>query len=226
MPKESNFKKKGLGNYRKNNDYNPKDNNRDNIISEKNDGETKQKNTKKYENSECLICLTPIYIKSAIWSCERCYIECHLSCMKTWILKQNGIEDPKKAKQLKSYSFGCPHCAYIYNMTGMPKYYCYCGKTKDPEFNSYLEPHTCDQVCGKKRGDDCPHPCPKKCHKGACPPCNQLTGARPCFCGKTSVNKPCSDKNRSCGQICEKMLNCKKHFCDLICHEGECKACE
>jgi transcriptional repressor NF-X1 len=51
----------------------------------------------------------------------------------------------------------CPQCR---NETkGMPnKYTCFCGNTKDPDYSDYLTPHSCGNVCGKKReGTQCPH---------------------------------------------------------------------
>ena len=38
----------------------------------------------------------------------------------------------------------------------------------------------------------------------------------------------CSDNMTGfeCGQICEKLLNCKIHFCKRKCHAGICDECE
>ena len=232
VPDNSKFRNQGLRGYRKaddkggskrgrgdqndqDRDYDAEEPRKNNNGAGKKDGhgskraqdDSRREVGKKPERAttDCLICLTKVYIKSAVWYCGRCYVECHLSCIKQWIQKQNNIKDANEAKKIKNFSFACPHCNFIYTVAGMPKYYCYCGKTRDPEFSTYSEPHTCENVCNKKRGENCPHLCPKICHKGPCPPCETLSGPKPCFCGIRTVNKPCSDPNRSCGEVCNKL---------------------
>ena len=46
-----------------------------------------------------------------------------------------------------------------------------------------------------------------------------------CFCGKvitSAQRKLCTDSQMTCKQICGKLLKCG-HFCDAICHSGDCK---
>jgi transcriptional repressor NF-X1 len=64
------------------------------------------------------------------------------------------------------------------------------------------------------------------CHPGSCPECPANRKIE-CFCGKKDFVIRCSDKidSKSCGEICGKKLNCGKHTCDSICHEGDCKPC-
>eukprot|EP01080_Neovahlkampfia_damariscottae_P008764 gene8764-712_t len=49
-----------------------------------------------------------------------------------------------------------------------------------------------------------------------------------CFCGKNNFIIRCSEKidSKSCGKICGKKLNCGKHFCQSVCHEGDCETCQ
>lgn len=53
----------------------------------------------------------------------------------------------------------------------MPEYYCFCGKIKNVISENYLLPHSCGEMCGKKRGTNCMHGCELLCHPGVCPPC-------------------------------------------------------
>jgi transcriptional repressor NF-X1 len=45
-------------------------------------------------------------------------------------------------------------------------------------------PHSCGDVCEKKRGINCKHPCTLKCHPGPCPPCEIMGEIIKCYCGK------------------------------------------
>ena len=231
-------RKGGLQPYRKkdsskqdnpSNTLNPKSSNQNHNNNPQNNSKRnikKSPDVQKDLGTECIICLTKVYMKSAVWYCKCCWIDCHLNCIKQWICKQNNIKDRNEAKNLKNFSFSCPHCNSMYSLTQMPKYLCYCGKTKDPEFDTYLDPHTCELICGKKRGEDCTHPCPKNCHKGACPPCNIQSDPKRCYCGQRMIVKPCSDTDLSCQNTCNKLLKCKKHYCQKLCHDGECQDCD
>jgi hypothetical protein len=64
-----------------------------------------------------------------------------------------------------------------------------------------------------------------------------ITIQNPCHCGKEVVALVCSranpttggkvnlPSNRSCGHKCGKPLSCRNHFCEELCHEGECIQC-
>mmetsp|Transcript_31318 Transcript_31318/g.30978 ORF Transcript_31318/g.30978 Transcript_31318/m.30978 type:complete len:726 (+) Transcript_31318:439-2616(+) len=90
-----------------------------------------------------------------------------------------------------------------------------------------IPPHSCGEICGRKRGEDCPHLCPQQCHPGACPPCTSMAPIQNCPCGKTMYQTLCKDKAniQTCENICDKILACRSHRCQEKCHAGECKKC-
>lgn len=119
----------------------------------------------------------------------------------------------------------CPACRIVL-YTKPNKYKCFCGKVVRPEINRQLPPHSCGQLCGRKRPDaNCPHTCDSICHPGRCAPC-QLTSLRSCFCGKLIMEIKCSSVTSSCDQVCGKPLSCDQHFCTKICHDGPCNICD
>ena len=108
----------------------------------------------------------------------------------------------------------CKPCAYIIH-EGEIK--CTCGKTiKKAPFlcGTKLE---CNYPCSIKR--PCRHPCPLNCHEGPCPPCQVLVEKK-CRCGKDKFkNIKCGDnKILICNNICDCILPCGVHFCQLRCH--------
>lgn len=108
----------------------------------------------------CLICSDPIRCKDYIWTCNCCCISMHLSCIKLWINNRNQEipkEDDKQGKMI--YNWSCPQCNYKY-VEAMPRYYCYCGKYSNPDFERDLPAHSCGKICNRKRGIYCQHPCP------------------------------------------------------------------
>ena len=47
-----------------------------------------------------------------------------------------------------------------------------------------------------------------------------------CYCSKSKpISRRCSNKYWSCNQTCNRLLTCKQHTCQLICHEGDCSLC-
>lgn len=135
----------------------------------------------------------------------------HLKCIKTWI---NNINQQLDKKSQFIFSWKCPQCQFEYNQP-MPKYYCFCGKHLNPEYERDLQPHSCGARCNKKRGAFCPHPCPDFCHAGKCKPCDFEGSLVTCQCGKSQRNVKCSEERQSfqCGKKCEKILNCHNHKC-------------
>ena len=108
----------------------------------------------------------------------------------------------------------CKPCAYIIH-EGEIK--CTCGKTvkKAPYLcGTILE---CNNPCSIRR--PCGHPCPLNCHIGPCPPCEFLVEKK-CRCGKKSYKDiKCGDtKVLTCNNICECILPCGVHFCQIKCH--------
>ncbi len=95
---------------------------------------------------------------------------------------------------------------------------CNCGHSKiQAPFVCGTKPQ-CSMHCTRER--DCPHPCKLNCHDGTCPPCEELV-IKMCNCSKTAIdNVRCGDKNLpKCNLICDEMLPCGAHFCDLTCHQ-------
>lgn len=49
-----------------------------------------------------------------------------------------------------------------------------------------------------------------------------------CFCGKNTQDVPCRANvtdTYSCNNICNKPLDCEKHYCQKICHSEACEPC-
>lgn len=161
---------------------------------------------------ECMVCMNQIGWRGKIWNCDQCRIPEHLTCIKRWI-------------QSSGKHWNCPACNFEYNTE--PVYTCFCGKVEDPAPHPMHPPHSCGGVCGRTRGNDCPHLCPQQCHPGACPPCSSMAPMQKCFCGKTSFQPLCKDRNvgRSCNDTCGRTLTCGRHACNEICHEEKCKPC-
>ncbi len=89
----------------------------------------------------------------------------------------------------------------------------------------------CERPCGVARAG-CQHPCPKRCHAGACPPC-AVPRTHPCSCGKTTLSFPCHELQAvqaagdgsaklSCGKPCHRALPSCQHPCRATCHAGAC----
>lgn len=63
------------------------------------------------------------------------------------------------------------------------------------------------------------------CHPGPCPPCPKMIQIS-CNCSKSSsVPRRCANKHWSCNKPCNKLLPCKQHLCEKICHQENCGNC-
>ncbi len=90
-------------------------------------------------------------------------------------------------------------------------------------FDPWGVPHSCNQKCNKSK--NCGHVCLMLCHPGPCPPCPTMLSSS-CFCAKSAaVPRRCSNKLWSCNKPCNKLLKCKQHLCEEVCHSGECSEC-
>lgn len=108
---------------------------------------------------ECLVCYDKIKPYSAIWSCTNCFHIMHLNCIIKWAESSKSEE-----------GWRCCACQNI--SKSLPReYYCFCGKTKNPQYNRNDMAHSCGDVCGRVDRENCPHPCTQLCHPGPCPQC-------------------------------------------------------
>lgn len=117
------------------------------------------------DSYECMICMNFIRRRQSIWHCEECYALFHLDCISKW--SKNSMEEARSQRQsilpqkAPLDGWRCPHCNKVHREhEGPPISRCFCGKVTNPEFNPYITPHSCGDLCGRMRiGTDCPHPC-------------------------------------------------------------------
>lgn len=185
------------------------------------------------DSYECMICMNNVRRRQSIWHCEECYALFHLDCISKW--SKNSLEEARQVPQgilpqkPPADGWRCPHCNKTHRQhEGPPVSRCFCGKYANPEFNPYITPHSCGDLCGRMRaGTDCPHPCNLPCHPGPCPPCSATGPVKYCWCGNEEYRTRCgeTDPGRSCGELCDRPLNCRKHRCEEPCHPGPCQKC-
>ncbi|VVA93198.1 unnamed protein product [Arabis nemorensis] len=187
---------------------------------------------------ECMICYDMVRRSANIWSCSSCYSIFHLNCIKKWARAPISID--LMADKTEGNNWRCPGCQFV-QLTSSKEivYRCFCGKRKDPPTDPYMTPHSCVDPCGKPlekefvpdemaKEDCCPHVCVLQCHPGPCPPCKAFAPPRSCPCGKKMIRTRCSERksNLTCGQSCDKLLNCGRHRCERACHVGLCDPCQ
>ena len=178
--------------------------------------------------------------KDKIWSCISCYCSFHLLCIQKWAnenlnrkkvfyesqppgyYNNSGVFIPKKNAAL---SWDCPQCRRNYEPEEIPRYYeCFCKRERDPLSQPFLIPHSCGEVCNQPLEPFCGHRCLLLCHPGPHPTCAQIIQTS-CKCEKSPVKTiRCSQQSWSCDKKCLKLLPCKIHKCEGICHK-ECPPC-
>ncbi|NWU12271.1 NFX1 protein, partial [Cephalopterus ornatus] len=176
-----------------------------------------QLTTEKYE---CMVCCEVVRIAAPVWSCQNCYHVFHLNCIKKW------ARSPASQAEDGNSGWRCPACQNA--SIQVPKTYtCFCGKVHNPEWNRNEIPHSCGELCGKKRQClDCPHLCNILCHPGPCPSCPAFV-TKSCECGQTSHSVRCGQSTKiRCSNVCGNTLNCGKHSCTQVCHAGKCSPCQ
>ena len=186
----------------------------------------------------CLICLGPIKAKDAIWSCSDggCYSSYHLGCIQQWAKSSKEAFTARRAfaststptsHDEASICWQCPKCRRMFEDTPS-SYLCYCGKIIDPEWDAWIEPHSCGEACHKalmREGLACGHFCLLLCHPGPCPPCPQTIDCS-CFCEKKKIKRRCGLPPFSCGvSMCGKALEGCAHPCAQPCHPPPCSPC-
>uniref|UniRef100_A0A2P2IRL8 NF-X1-type zinc finger protein NFXL1 n=1 Tax=Rhizophora mucronata TaxID=61149 RepID=A0A2P2IRL8_RHIMU len=189
---------------------------------------------------ECMICYDMVRRFAPIWSCSSCYSIFHLNCIKKWARAPTSVD--LSAEKNQGFNWRCPGCQCV-QLTSLKeiRYICFCGKRTDPPSDLYLTPHSCGEPCGKPLEKDvpgvsrggteeylCPHVCVLQCHPGPCPPCKAFAPAQLCPCGKKVITTRCSDRKSvlTCGELCDKLLECGRHRCERICHVGPCDPCK
>ncbi|CAK6967447.1 transcriptional repressor NF-X1 [Scomber scombrus] len=172
------------------------------------------------EKYECMVCCDVIRHMAPVWSCQSCFHVFHLNCIKKW------ARSPASQADESAEGWRCPACQNV-----APKqptsYTCFCGKVTNPEWQRSEIPHSCGDMCGKKRsGVDCNHPCNILCHPGPCPQC-PATVTKSCTCGRTSQPMRCGQATvLQCDKVCGSVLNCTQHTCAQVCHGGACQPCQ
>ncbi|KAI9101587.1 hypothetical protein K1719_023831 [Acacia pycnantha] len=188
---------------------------------------------------ECMICYDTVRRTAPIWSCSSCYSIFHLNCIKKWAQAPTSVD--VSAEKNQGFNWRCPGCQSVQLTSSREiSYVCFCGKRPDPPSDLYLTPHSCGEPCGKplekevlvnggrvSKEDLCPHVCVLQCHPGPCPPCKAFAPPGLCPCGKKTITTRCSDRSSvlTCGQVCDKLLECGRHRCGRICHVGLCDPC-
>ncbi|KAJ8771971.1 hypothetical protein K2173_027148 [Erythroxylum novogranatense] len=186
---------------------------------------------------ECMICYDMVRRSASIWSCSSCYSIFHLNCIKKWARAPTSVD--LSAEKNQGFNWRCPGCQSVQLVSLKDiRYLCFCGKRTDPPSDLYLTPHSCGEPCGKplereiasmggNKDDLCPHVCVLQCHPGPCPPCKSFAPPRLCPCGKKVITTRCYDRKSvlTCGQRCDKLLECGRHQCERICHVGPCDPC-
>jgi len=168
---------------------------------------------------ECSVCCSVVGRRSRIWSCDCCHVILHLQCIQQWY-------ESNRSANLGDPSWRCPGCQFV--RTDPPgDYVCFCGKMVEPEPQPFLTPHSCGQVCGKKRNCG-KHECNLPCHPGHCARCTQPGPVVTCACGATEHRLKCGEEDLArptCDGVCNKLLACGKHRCAARCHNGACAPC-
>ncbi|XP_023806082.1 transcriptional repressor NF-X1 isoform X2 [Oryzias latipes] len=171
------------------------------------------------ENYECMVCCDVIRVMAPVWSCQSCFHVFHLNCIKKW------ARSPASQADDSTEGWRCPACQNV-ALKSPASYTCFCGKVTNPEWRRSEIPHSCGDMCGKRRGGDCNHPCNILCHPGPCPQCPAFV-TKSCICGKTSQPMRCGQAAvLRCDRVCAALLNCAVHTCMQLCHAGPCEPCQ
>ncbi|XP_076840931.1 LOW QUALITY PROTEIN: transcriptional repressor NF-X1 [Brachyhypopomus gauderio] len=172
------------------------------------------------EKYECMVCCDIIRLMAPVWSCQSCFHVFHLNCIKKW------ARSPSSQAHDSGEGWRCPACQNV-TFKAPNSYTCFCGKVTNPEYQRTEIPHSCGDMCGKKRpGGTCSHPCNILCHPGPCPQCPAFIN-RSCVCGRMSKQVRCSQAGAlRCEQVCDALLNCTEHRCAQVCHQGPCEPCQ
>ncbi|KAF9460740.1 hypothetical protein BDZ94DRAFT_1265402 [Collybia nuda] len=161
-----------------------------------------------------------------------------MKCIVSWASKSvKDVADAWRARgeEGRRGDWRCPGCQV--KRESIPSgYWCFCNSTPDPKPPRLANPHSCANPCSRVRESGCGHPCPLACHPGPCPPC-QITTTLVCYCPQKKVlafrcgldqerGTKAKGRDLTCGNICGRNLECGKHQCQQVCHDGLCGQCE
>ena len=108
----------------------------------------------------------------------------------------------------------CPACQFVY--TEVPVYRCFCGRTKRPEENAFVTPHSCGGTCGRTRARWVPAYAAARVRR----PCEIAVSGLPACLPACLLS--CVECRVVC--VCACCSGCP-HRCDLQCHPGPCPPC-
>lgn len=136
------------------------------------------------------------------WSCQQ-------SCGRVLPCGQHACASP-------CHAGACQPCPRV------SKQRCLCGKNMAERLCA-SPVWQCEKVCGRTLpcGN---HTCEMVCHPGLCGECPRA-GNRACPCGKSKYSLPCTEDVPTCGDTCEKVMECGLHKCSMRCHRGPCETC-
>ncbi|KAK6929476.1 Zinc finger, NF-X1-type [Dillenia turbinata] len=177
---------------------------------------------------------------AATWGCPKCRVEYPKTLIpKSYFCFCGKVENPRNDPWILPHSCGeicgrplrhnCGHdCLLLCHPGPCPscpklvKNRCFCGNVEDVRRCGFKN-FSCSGVCNRLL--DCRiHRCKEICHDGVCPPC-KAEGVYKCQCGKVEEERACFDRNFQCGNPCERLLACGRHFCGEGCHGGKCGKC-
>ena len=170
--------------------------------------------------TQCAVCLDSVTRDDAAWECRACFMQLHLGCIQSWA--QSSMRSQGSIR-----IWNCPQCRKEFLERDFPvEYRCFCGKVRNPPKDTWLEPHSCGNLC--ERSLRCGHACSLLCHAGPCPPCRKTVSVS-CHCGRQSTRLPCGNEAFSCERRCNAELEivdptgCLRkcgHQCPRRCHAG------
>ncbi|KAM6440614.1 NF-X1-type zinc finger protein NFXL1 isoform 2-T2 [Liasis olivaceus] len=152
------------------------------------------------------------YCKKAKPVPRRCSMKewsCQLPCGRKLPCGQHNCGNP-------CHPGDCQPCPRV------SKQSCVCGK-QIAERQCASPLWQCDEVCGRTLSCGY-HVCERICHGGSCGECPR-SGKRSCPCGKSKFSLSCTEDVPTCGDSCDKVLECGIHRCSQRCHRGACEIC-
>ena len=219
-------------------------------IAENSDQDFFMKSVNLDTSPQCNICLCEIEKDEEVWTCTKCHntqhFECFSHCVQTNNNRKCVICQVKIQGSIKKTCY-CGHRAITHHLLDTPGNVFVCEKICGRRITEREE--NCQRPCHfgpckefqKAPIIECEipkilhekgrcsnlrncgqHHCKELSHQGACNNCEvELT--IDCRCGIT-YTKICGS-DTACKTICNKVLNCRKHQCKELCHEGDCKPC-